>query len=235
MIQTIDKIDGYRYITTTFQFSKDKALLESILNEATRLSKIVPPHGPGGYLRPFSVRLDKNIGGKLAEEAFKIYVEDLIKTKRSNANLVTVAVTEESLEEIGTQIDFVLDTNGKKKTIEVRSSFSYKTNLRRLFGVDLIDSKGAFSIIGWYKHQHKPEEKKKDHYVFAIHFYHPTEIQNKCKSEVTVYIAGAASKETLETKGYDDDLKQKGALYHIINPLISVPDPVDVINEMLEI
>jgi len=235
MIQKIDKIDGYRYITTTFQFSKDKALLESIVNEATHLSKKVPPHAPSGYLRPFSVRLDKNIGGLLAEEAFKIYVEDLIKTKRLNAKVVRVAVTEESIEEIGTQIDFVLDVNGKRKTVEVRSSFSYKTNFPRLFGIPLIEDKGAFSIIGWYKHQHKPQEEKKDYYVFVIHFYHPTEVQKKCKSEVTVYIAGAASKETLETKGFDDDLKQKGAKYRIINPLISVPDPVDVIDEMLEI
>lgn len=235
MMQKTEQINGYRYITTTFKASEDKDFLETIINEATERSRKVGPYGPSGVLRSPAVRKNKNIGGLLAEKAFRIYVEKLIETKGANAKIIGSELREETVEEIGTQIDFVLEVNGKQKTIEVRSSFSYKTNFPRLFGIPLIDGKGAFSIIGWYKHQHKPEEKEKDYYVFAIHFYHPDTIQGKCKNEVTVYIAGAASKKTLEAKGYDDDLKQKGALYRIINPLISVPDPLDVIDEMLEI
>jgi hypothetical protein len=236
MMQKIEKINGYRYITTTFKFSEDKDRLESIINEASRLSGVVSPYDPGGNFRPFTVRLSKNTGGLLAEEAFKIYVEDLIKTKRLNAKIVRVgALKEEVIEEIGTQIDFVLEVNGKEKSVEVRSSFSYKTNFPRLFGIPLINGKGAFSIIGWYEHQHKPPEEKKDYYIFDIHFYAPAKIREKCKNEVTVYIAGAASKMTLETKGYDDSLKQRGAKFRVVNPLISVPDPISVIDEILEI
>jgi len=171
----------------------------------------------------------------LAEEAFKTYVERLIETKKLNAKIIKVGLKEEEIEEVGTQIDFLLEVNGKKKSIEVRSSFSYKTNFPRLFGIPLIHGKGAFSIIGWYETQHKPLEEKKDYYVFAVHFYHPTEIREKCRNEVTVYIAGAASKMTLEKEGYDDSLKQRGAKFRVINPLIKVPNPICVINEMLEI
>jgi len=134
MKQGIDKIDGYRYITTTFEIPEDKAFLETTINEATERSRKVDVHAPSGTVRSPTVRKNKNIGGLLAEKAFRIYVEDLIKTKGLKAKLIPVALREESVKEIGTQIDFILEVNGKKKTIEVRSSFSYLTDLPRLFG-----------------------------------------------------------------------------------------------------
>ena len=237
MIQKIEYINGngYRYVTTSFQFSNDKSQLESIIAKASMLSGVVSPFDPKGDFRPFSVRLSKNTGGTLAEESFKMYVQSLIKTNGLNAKIIDTNVREEIDEQIGTQIDVLLEVNGKKKSIEVRSSFSYKTSFKRLFGIPLYNGKGAFSIIGWYKHQHKPEEERKNYYIFVIHYYHPTKIGQYCKNEVTAYIAGAASEKTLETKGYDDNLKQRGAMYRVINPLISVADPIDVIDEILEI
>lgn len=237
MLQKIEYINGYRYITTTFKFSDDKDFLESIINEAAKRSGSVSPFSPGGVFRPLSVRFSKNIGGLLAEKAFRIYIENLIQAKRLNAKIVEVSELKEKIVENMSwyQIDFVLVVNGKRKTIEVRSSFSYKTSFQRLFGIPLFNGKGAFSIIGWYEHEHKPPEEKKDYYIFAVHFYPPTKILEKCRSEVTVYLAGAASEKTLETKGYDDSLDQNGAKFRVINPLTSVPDIIDVVDEILEV
>lgn len=237
MQQIIERIDSYEYIITTFSYESDKQVLDGLIDEAAELAGIVNPFGPDGRLRSTGVRFNKNLGGLLAERAFREYVDGLINKKNLNVRIKEISELKEEV--VGNiswnQIDLILEVNGMIKTMEIRSSFSYKTSLRRLFGFPLINDKGAFSIIGWYTHTHKPIEEKKDYYIFCIHYYHPDNILVLCQDEIEVYIAGAASKETLEKKGYNSDLKQRGASFRIINPLRSVPDPVKVINDILEI
>src|SRR4029079_4195397 len=97
---------------------------------------------------------------------------------------------EDDLAKLGfNQIDLKIKVNNLVKDIEIRSSFSYKTSLSRLFGFPLINGKGAFSIIGWYSSRNKPMEVKKDYYIFAVHLYLPSEAQNRIYEDIEVYLA----------------------------------------------
>jgi len=195
----------------------------------------VNPHGADGKLRPQDVRFCKSLGGLLAESAFSEYLA--AKSRELNAPFSVLGTTftqEEDLARLGfNQIDLKIRVDETTKDIEIRSSFSYKTTLGRLFGVPLIDGKGAFSLIGWYSSSNKPTEVKKDYYVFVIHYYEPLEIQRRIYDTVEVYLAGIASRQTLEERGEYSSLKQAGARFRIINPLINIPDPVIAIDDIL--
>ena len=146
----------------------------------------------------------------------------------------TSFIQDEELVKLGfNQIDLELKINGKHVSIEIRSSFSYKTSVGRLFGYPLINGKGAFSIIGWYTSSSKPKEIKKDYYIFGIHQYYPSKIREMLNSTVEVIIASAVSKNTLETEGYDSTLKQNGAKFRVINPIKNSTPPLDGIKEIL--
>jgi len=233
-IETVE-LQGYNYIKLTYSYASDKELLDKLIEKATRMAGVVNPHSPDGKLRTQDVRFNKLLGGLLAEAAFLTYLEKRAGEKRVKFEVVDSSFTqEEELEKLGfNQIDLKIRVNGVLKDIEIRSSFSYKTTLQRLFGVPLVNGRGAFSIIGWYTSENKPKEVKKDYYIFAIHLYLPSEAQKRIQENIEVYLAGAASKQTLEDKGEDSSLKQEGARFRVINPLNSVEDPVAVIDEIL--
>lgn len=230
MLIETEKIENYEYVNVKFIYSEDKEIIDELIKKAKELSDKVSPYDPGKNFRTANTRLKKNIGGLLAEKAFECYLNYLIKNNNLNAKIINITDLQEITvgNQSWNQIDLSIDVNGTVKTIEIRSSFSYKTKFERLF-------KGAFSLIGWYTHSYKPIEEKKDYYILGIHYYHPDKINDLCKNEVIVHIAGAASKNTLEDKGYNDNLRQAGANFRIIKPLINVPDPVTTIRRLLEI
>ena len=228
-------LEGYKYIKTTISYTPDKQVVDAIVEKAIRMSGTVNPHSPDGKLRPQDTRFHKLLGGLLAETAFLNYLQARADAKEKDFELIESSFSqEEDLSKLGfNQIDVKIKLDEKIYDIEIRSSFSYKTTLNRLFGVPLVNGKGAFSLIGWYSSRNKPMEVKKDYYIFAIHFYMPLEIQERIYDSIEIYIAGAASKQTLEERGEYSSLKQDGARFRIINPLNSVDDPVDVIDEIL--
>lgn len=136
---------------------------------ATELSQKVNVHDPSNKIRDPTERYRKGLGGVLAEYAVRKYID--IETSKRN---LKVSLSSENESGIG-QIDLIIEVNGKKKTVEIRSSFFYKTSFERLFTVA--------SIIGWYKTQFKPDEYIKDFYLFVIHFYHPADIESLLKKE----------------------------------------------------
>jgi hypothetical protein len=235
MIPEIVDLGGYRYIKATFSYADDKALIDEIVKKASKMAGVVNPHGADGKLRTQDVRFCKLLGGLLAESAFLEYLT--IRARELTVELSVLDSTfnqEEDLARLGfNQVDLKIQVARVVKEIEIRSSFSYKTTLDRLFGASLIDGKGAFSIIGWYSSENKKAEIKKDFYIFAIHHYEPAQIQERIYDKVEIYLAGAASRETLEEKGEYSSLKQEGARFRIINPLISVADPLKVIDNIL--
>jgi len=235
MEHRIRNLSGYNYIETTYEYIKDKTIIDSIISKAANTSNIANPHGPDGRYRQKDVRFNKTLGGYLAENALLNYMS--MRARRFNIAFKVIDSTftqEADLSKLGfNQIDIDLLVKDEVKTIEVRSSYSYKTTFNRLIGVPLIHGKGAFSIIGWYTSKNKQQEVRKDYYVFAIHRYYPSETHENVLNKVVLFIAGAANKDTLENKGYNDSLKQEGAKFRIINPLNSVPDPVHVIDEIL--
>lgn len=234
---TLEVVDfgGYRAIKASYSSVSDKEVLGSIVEKATRLAGAVNPHAPDGTLRAVDVRTGRLIGGLLAEKAFLSYLESQAAKKGVPFEVVESTFNQEGgLAGMGfNQIDLRVRINGEEKQIEIRSSFSYKTTLDRLFGVRLRDGKGAFSIIGWYTSGNKPNEVRKDYYAFAIHHYDPSGINERINSEVEVYLAGIASRTTLESQGETTTLGQTGATFTVINPLNSVPDVVLAVDEIL--
>ncbi len=231
------KIEGYEYIHAFYTYKDDKDVIDSILEKAYNLSGKVNPHSSGGNYREENIRINKLTGGLLLEhavtEAFKIVSE------RNNKKFEISSSSfeqDQSLESMGfNQVDLELDIDGKKVQVEIRSSFSYKTTVNRLFGFPLKNDRGAFSLIGWYKSANKPMEVKKDYYIFGIHFYNPSLVIDKVKNQVEVMIVTGASKETLEKIGFDDNLRQQDAVFRIINPIKDAPEVSTVINKILGI
>jgi len=214
---------NYKYLTLSYTYEKDKNVLEEIKNKAFNLAKTVDVHSPSGRERSFEERKDKAAGGVLAEYATISYLKKLIEEYSLNAEIKST-----DFGSAKDQLDIKLDVNGKEKTVEVRSSFSYKTTFQRLF-------EGAFSIIGWYTTHAKPIEEKKDFYVFVVHYFHPKEILDRLSDKIQTHILGVVSKETLEKIGEDKTLDQYGAQYRVINPIIKAPDVITGFNEILEI
>lgn len=186
---------------------------------AAELSQKVNVHDPSNKIRDQKERYIKGLGGTLAEYAVRKYID--IEASKQNLK-VNISSKDESY--MG-QIDLLIEVNGKKKTLEVRSSFFYKTSFTRLFNVA--------SIIGWYKTQSKPGEYKKDFYLFVIHFYNPRDIEDLLKREFVFYIMGGAPKELLNNVGEDTFLEQEGATYRTIKPITKGRDAVDIFNEIL--
>lgn len=230
-------IEGYEYYAVTFDYNQDSELLDGLIDKAREMSSRVNPHSSGGRYRQEGTRTNKLLGGLLTEAA----VIEILR-RFANEEGIPLKITESTfiqdldLAKLGfNQIDLRLLVKGAFVNLEIRSSFSYKTSLQRLFGVPLIDGKGAFSIIGWYSSQNKPCEVKKDYYVFGIHHYDPVEVIDRAQSRVQLYIAGIASKATLESLGFNSSLKQQGATFRIINPIKEAPCPVLGIREILGI
>ncbi len=236
MTQELVDFDGYKAIKITYSYLNDRELIESVIEKATRMAGVVNPHSPDGKLRALDIRTSKLIGGLLAESAFLHYLNKRAQEKKVALSVIDSSfLQEEGLAKMGfNQIDLKIQVNGVERDIEIRSSFSYKTSLRRLFGADLRDGKGAFSLIGWYSSGNKPGEVRKDYYAFAIHYYDPVEIRDRIMSDVEVYLACVASKETIESEGVQTSLGQTGAEFTVINPLNSIEDPVSVIDKILE-
>jgi hypothetical protein len=231
----IGELQGYGYIKAIFDYNTDKVLINEIIDKTTRMCNKVNPHGPDGKLRQQDVRFNKILGGLLAEVSLMKFLEKTANEHNIPFEIIESTFNqEEDLSKLGfNQIDARISVNGEIKELEIRSSYSYKTTFERLIGVPLYDGKGAFSIIGWYTSSNKPQEVKKQYYIFAIHLYLPSETQNRIYEKVEVFLAGAASKQTLEDKGVYTSLKQEGAKFRVINPLNSVPDPINVINDIL--
>lgn len=228
-------LQGYKYIRATYSYAEDREVVDNLISRAVRMCGVVNPHSPDGRLRPQDVRFSKVLGGLLAENAFLDYMKKrAVELDKTFAIVDSTFTQEADLSQLGfNQVDLKVKVDALEHDIEIRSSFSYKTSLNRLFGVPLVNGRGAFSIIGWYTSRNKPREVKKDYYIFAVHHYLPSEIQTRIYDSVEVFIAGAASMQTLEDNGEDSSLRQEGANFRVINPLNSVADPVEVIDEIL--
>ncbi len=231
---TID-LQGYRYIKVTYDYATDKEQIDELVEKAVNLSGVVNPHSPDGKLRTQDVRFSKMLGGLIAEAAFLDYFNGSARAKGTAYDILQSTMTQDAdLAKLGfNQIDIKLGIDGTEKDVEIRSSFSYKTSLNRLFGVPLVNGKGAFSLIGWYTSANKPREIKKDYYIFAIHFYEPSQITSLIYERIDVYLAAGSSRLTLEERGINTSLGQGGANFRVINPLNSVPDIVSVVDEIL--
>ena len=229
------EIEGYKYVSAFYNYTSDKEVLDSILAKVEVLNANVNKHSSGGEVRSSEIRKNKLAGGLLAEHAFLELITQLTKKHNMQFEMLGSTFSQDGdLESMGfNQIDLSVILKKKKLEMEVRSSYSYKTSFERLLGFPLINDKGAFSLIGWYVSQNKPNEVKKDFYIFAIHYYNPSDTIQRFKNSVEINIVAIASKDTLQKLGYNDNLKQEGALFRIINPINSISDVVDVLKKLI--
>lgn len=224
----IESYDAYSYVISKNNYTVDNIFLEDILKKGKEDAEQQNKNNPAGEIRNKDKIIFNNIGGVLAEEIVKKYLEKLIFENNLNAEIIPTPFIDHE-----THRDIKIKINDKIKTIEVRSSFQVSPRLQ-ISGV----LTWAFRLLGRYTTTYKPEEKEKDFYITVIHRYRNEEILNKIKSEVETHIIGGASKESFNKIGIDDNkgLKQGQACYRVINPIISAEkDTVDLFKEILEI
>lgn len=214
---------NYKYIVVEFSNRIDSDLLKAIKERAEEDSKNVNPMSPSGEIRPEDLIYFNNIGGIIAEESVKSYLMLLIKSNNLNAEILPSPFIN-----CQDHRDIKIRVNDKVKTIEVRSSFQYKTTLQRVFS-------GAFSLIGKYTTSHKGQEPDKDFYVTVIHRYENKQMMLMLQSKIEVLIVGGAHSDIFNKIGEKKFLKQENAEYLIINPINRVEDVPKLFNNILEI
>lgn len=223
MIIEEKNLDGYNYVSVKFNVNEDKEILSRIKEKAKEDAIKVNKKSQAGKIREEDLIGYNNLGGVLAEEVVKVYLNYKAKENNLNVNIFSPQFTG-----YFEHRDIKVDINGKIKTIEVRSSFQYKTTLQRVFT-------GAFSLIGGYITSYKREEPEKDFYIQVIHTYENPEILNKIDNEIEALIIGGGAKALFEEMGEKRFLKQERAEYLVINPINKTKGVNYLAKEILEI
>jgi len=220
-----ENYNGYTYVVIKLKNSEDKEILEQIKKKAKETADKVNAKSPSGFRRSLELRYWNNLGGILAEEVVKIYLNNIIEANKINAE-----VLEEEFTTYEDHRDIKIKVAEEIKTLEVRSSFNYLASLQNVLS-------GKFSLIGQYTTSYKNLEPDKDFYITIIHRYRNEEIENKLNNEVEVFIVGGASKERFRQIGKQDDkkLKQGSAKYLIISPITQSNNVPDLFKEIFGI
>jgi hypothetical protein len=216
--------DGYIFVVVGLKNPEDKKIIEGIKQKALKDSSKVNKRSPNNLARSPELIYWNNLGGILAENVVKYYLNDLIREGNINAKILEEEfTTHEDHRDIKIRVGDII------KTIEVRSSFNYLASLKGVLS-------GKFSLIGQYTTDYKKTEPEKDFYITVIHRYKNEEIISRINKEVEVFIIGGASKEDFKNKGREDNrkLKQGNASYIIISPISSADNVPKVFSDILK-
>lgn len=208
-------------IHNVIKFTYMKGEVVKFVDVAKKLSKSVPDQDPSGVPRTSHQKFCRALCGIIAENACSIAIN-----KTAEKNRKTIKLSVKGFESSLRQIDLTLERNSRNFDIEIRSSGHFKQNLEEVYNRD-------FSIIGWYVTSKKRKEIKKDFYVLVLFPFLEDTIDKKIESGIELYIAGGATRETLEFMGSDTDLKQYGAIYHVISPITKGLDGLEIINKIV--
>lgn len=217
------EMNGYNFVSIKLSQKEDKEILSKIMDKAEEDARKVNKKSPDGKVRREELIGYNNLGGCLAEEVVKTYIGKIAKENNIEVKIYSPPFTGHFEHR-----DIIVEVNGKIKTIEVRSSFQYRTTLQRVF-------EGAFSLIGNYITSYKRKEPEKDFYIQVIHRYVNPEIMDKIKEEIEAFIIGGGSKELFGKIGEKRFLKQEGAEYLVINPINKTKGVNALAKEILEI
>lgn len=217
----IVNIDEHKVIKGIYQ--KDD--ISDVINEAELISRKVNPYSPSGELRSDEELLVKNFGGLLSER----FISDILTAYSQNQNM-NVEVLGSNWAEINSslyQVDHAILVNNVKKTIETRSSFSYRTKCPERVIT------GAFSIIGPYVSLNKEREIHKDFYAFVFFCIEPMSLLDVLeRNGISIYFAGGADINLLLTRNQKHSLNQRGAEYYIIKPILDSLDATEFLNKL---
>lgn len=212
----------FKWITipnTDFKFveytiTKDDAIYKNSFLKALELAPQMNKHAPDGTVRSDEEIFANCFAGCIAENAVIYRVNEFAIFK--NKNNVTAEATSFDKNVDDDQVDVVVKGENAKYTIEVRSSYGkVQNNVRRY--------KEWFSIVGNYVSANKGRELQKDYYITVIfNFSQETMLEKiKTKESISFQIAAGCDKEFLQKYGKIDDLKNDGATYKVIKPLIN--------------
>lgn len=172
----------FNVVKYTFNYQSDntdKELIDSLIEEGTRLADLVNPGAANdaNLKRSYDRILSNCIAGIISEYLWKKYL---------NQGKEIVRTTE--MEDASTQIDLAIISNNKK--IEVRSSFP-----RNGIPFAVCNCSYQFDIIGPYSNGYKPGEIQKDYYIRVLfHLQRPIDLLSKVKQDgFEAYLTGGAT------------------------------------------
>lgn len=235
----------YRWITPDREGRADFNVLEYWIEandriwreareKAQELAKQMNVHSPAGEVRDPKMILANCFAGCIAENAiiFRLnsYAGESGKAVRARPTLFDKSKDND-------QVDILVSNEERQEmpgvSIEVRSSYgAVQDNYKRYTQ--------WFSIVGNYVSANKGRELVKDFYITVVfNFSQDTMYQKMVSGEpITLQLAAGCSREFLKKYGRIDSLKNKGAEYLVIKPLIKglpVDAVMDQIFERLEI
>lgn len=199
----------------TYTLYPDDQITKEALKYAEKSHDDVSVFSPEGRPRDKNERLQKCFGGALAENVVRHHLSEILGDEGPKPTIKSNMMVHST----GQDIDVSIVDEGVSIEIEVRSSFSYRTTFERLFT-------GAFSIIGPYTTSTKPSEEPKDYYITVVyHSFRPSEIFEKLEKDgIEIHICGGAPQQVFFDRKQKRTLKQSGADYFIINPIIEALD-----------
>lgn len=223
----------YRWITvpgTDFKFieysiTKDDELYRISYEKARELAPRMNRHAPDGTVRTDEEIFANCFAGCIAENAVIYRINDFAEFRhRHNINAHGTTFDKDQDED---QVDVVVESGNNRLTIEVRSSYGNVQNNTRRY-------KEWFSIVGNYVSANKGRELQKDYYITVIFNFSQEIMLRKVKNleEISFQIAAGCSREFLQEHGEIDNLKNNGAVYKVIKPLINGKTVNAVMGEM---
>jgi len=213
--QQIIKHPTKKYSIQTYHVTNEDEIIKKARRFAQNSAKNLNDHAPSGRKRSEEEKFRVCFGGHLAELVTAEYLQEIFNRNHISGD-IKQNLFEDEMSTDAADIDILIVTKNKTISCEVRSSFPF---LIKPWNFDVIFNK-QFDILGWYTAKHKPVEQIKDFYFRIIYYMHPKSILEKLDSgKLQVHLAGGASKELLELKGYDTSFKQSGATFRAIKPI----------------
>lgn len=231
----------YRWITPIGEEREDFKVIEYViesndkiyqyaLDKAPKLAKEMNVYSPSGEKRDEKTILANCFAGCIAEAAMIRRVNTYAKELKKS---VQAKPTEFDKNRDEDQIDILIyDKNNDMIppiSMEVRSSYgAVQNNLKRYTE--------WFSIIGNYTSKNKGRELVKDYYATVIFNFPQEYMYRKMIKRQPIYfqLAAGCSREFLKENGKIDNLKNKGAKYMIIKPLIQGYSVNKVIDQIFD-
>ena len=202
------------------------------LEKANSLAKDMNKNSPSGEVRDENTILANCFAGCITENAVIMRLNDYAEFRKKN---IHAKATDFDKKRDSDQIDIIVckkDKAGdqsKSVTIEVRSSYARVQNNYKRYTE-------WFSIVGNYVTENKMRELIKDYYITVIFNFSQEEMYEKMISgePIGLQIAAGCSKECLEEYGTTDDLKNNGAVYKVIKPLVKGFPVNQVMNQIFK-
>lgn len=209
--------------------SSDK-IYRYALDKAPELAKEMNGYSPSGKERDAKTILANCFAGCIAEAAIiyrlNAYAKELKKNVQAKPTLFDKNRDEDQVDILVYEED---NAEASPVSIEVRSSYgAVQNNFKRYTE--------WFSIVGNYTSENKGKELVKDYYITVIFNFPQEDMYQKMADKEPVYfqLAAGCSRDFLEKNGEVDDLKNEGAEYMIVKPLIKGCSVDEVMNQIFD-